>query len=337
MGRGVWIAACKGVFMFQPFRIMWWCLPLLAMLPLSMQQARAASLNCRFDVDNLLFGTINVLTGASVSTTGNVQIRCRGNPNQWVTICPNIGSGTGNPTAYDPRQMDKWGSSTAKLNFNIFWPTSSAIWGSFLWPYPPTPPVFHIQLDSSGRNTVNRSMPATIFGGQYGAIPGTYISRFRNSHVAFQYQDGIHAQCTAPAGTRTPRFRVRAKVDKACEVSATDLDFGAVGNLDNAVDATATITVRCTNTTPYKVRIDGGNTGTTNPTNRKMSNGAYDITYGIYRDAARTQGWGRWNSNDVDATGTGYPQTFTAYGRVPVQPTPPPGTYIDTLVVSVVF
>ncbi len=323
--------------MLRPIQLARRYAPLLLLLPLCSQPVAAASLNCRFDIDNLLFGDINVLTGAGVSTTGNVRIRCRGNPNQWVTICPNIGSGTGNPTGHDPRQMDKWGSSTAKLDFNIFWPTSSAIWGSFLWPYPPTPPVFHIQLNGSGRKTVNRPMPATVFGGQYAAVPGTYISRFSNSHIAFQYQAGTHAQCNAPAGTRRPRFRVRAKVVKACEVSATDLDFGTVGNLSNPVDATATITVRCTNTTPYKVRINGGHTGTTNPANRKMSNGGHDITYGIYRDAARTQGWGRWNSNDVNATGTGYPQTFTAYGRVPPQPTPPPGTYIDTLVVSVVF
>ena len=300
-------------------------------------QAQGASLRCNFSIATINFGTINVFTGANHTATGNLRIRCRGNPNQNVTICPNIGSGTGNPTGYDPRQMDKWGASTAKLDFNIYWPGNSNIWGSFVWPFPPTPPVFHLQLDASGRITANYPMPAAIIPGQYTALPGTYITRFQNGHILFEYKSGTHASCTGPDGTRRPRFRMRARVDKACEVSATDLDFGTVGNLAANVDSTATITVRCTNTTPYKIRIDGGQTGTTNPANRKMSNGAFDITYGIYRDAARTQGWGRWNSNDVNAIGTGYPQVFTAFGRVPPQPTPPPGTYTDTLVVSVVF
>ena len=298
----------------------------------------AWALRCSFDVSNIDFGTINVLTGGAYSSSGNLRIRCRGNPYQTVTICPNIGSGTGNPTGYDPRQLDKWGSSTAKLNFNIYWPSSGpTIWGSLHWPFPPRPPIFHIQLNANGRKTVNQPMPAKIIAGQYSAIPGTYISRFQSSHVLFEYKAGTHPDCTNPNGTRKPRWRVRARVQKACEVSATNLDFGVAGTLSSNIDATATITVRCTNTTAYKVRINGGHTGTTNPANRKMTNGTHTITYGIYRDAARTQGWGRWNSNDVDAIGTGYPQNFTAYGRVPPQPTPPPGTYIDTLVVSVVF
>lgn len=310
---------------------------LSALVALLAMSAPAVSLSCNFDIDTISFGTINVFTGANHNTTSNLQISCSGNPYQQVTICPNIGSGTGNPTGHDPRQLDKWGSSTAKLDFNIYWPAGSNIWGSFLWPFPPTPPVFHLQLNASGSITANYPMPAAIIPGQYAALPGTYISRFQTNHVLFEYKDGTHSVCTAPDGTRKPSFRVRAKVDETCEVSATDMDFGVTGALSANIDTTATITVRCTNTTAYKIRIDGGQTGTIDPANRKMSNGAHDITYGIYRDAARTQGWGRWNSNSVNATGTGYQQTFIAHGRVPPQSTPPPGIYTDTLVVSVVF
>jgi len=306
-------------------------------LPATMETAQARNLRCSFDVSNINFGSINVLTGAPYSTTGTLEVSCRGNPFQDVTICPNIGSGSGNPTGYDPRQLQKWGNNGLKLNFNLFWPSGGNIWGSQVWPFPPQPPIFHLQLDATGRVSTSYPLPAAIFGGQFTVRPGVYYSRFSNSHVLFQYKSGTHASCSAPDGQRRPRFRVRARVLKACEVSATDLDFGAVGNLNANVDATATITVRCTNGTPYKIRIDGGHTGTTDPANRKMTNGTFDITYGIYRDAARTQGWGRWNSNDVNATGTGLPQTFTAYGRVPPQPTPPPGVYTDTLVVSVVY
>ncbi len=311
--------------------------PLWLWLSAATETAHARNLRCSFDLSNINFGTINVLTGAAYSATGTLEISCRGNPFENITICPNIGSGSGNPVGHDPRQLQKWGTNSLKLNFNLFWPSGGNIWGSQVWPFPPRPPIFHLRLDASGRLSASYAVPAAIFGGQYFTWPGVYYSLFSNGHVLFQYKRGTHADCSTPDGQRRPRFRVRARVAKACEVSATDLDFGAVGALNANVDATASITMRCTMGTPYKIRINGGHTGTTNPANRKMTNGAFDITYGIYRDAARTQGWGRWNSNDVNATGNGLPQTFTAYGRVPPQPTPPPGGYTDTLVVSVVY
>ena len=297
----------------------------------------AAPLDCSFEMSRINFGVINILSGNDEHSSGTLDISCTGIPFQKVTICPNIGTGNGNTNAYDPRQMKKWGNNALKLNFNIFWPSGNAIWGSLLWGFPPTPPIFHLQLDAMGRVAAQYSVPATIFGGQYTAQPGVYYSNFGRNHVLFQYKSGQHGDCATPDGQEKPRFRVRVRVDEVCEVSATDLDFGAVGNLNANVDATATITVRCTNGTPYKIRINGGQAGASNPANRKMTDGTHEITYGIYRDAARTQGWGGRNSNDVNATGTGYSQTYTAYGRVPPQPTPPPGTYTDTLVVSVVY
>ncbi len=295
--------------------------------------ADAAQLRCSFAVDKIDFGDIDVLPGNSIPSTGNVRVRCRGNPHQHVTICPNIGTGSGGTTMI-PRKLDKWGSSTAKLNFQIFWPSGSNVWGAF--PGPPTPPVWHIQLNASGKRTVNYSMPSEILAGQQAALKGVYRSNF-DGHTLFKYWAGTHSDCSGATKFKTPKFTVRARVIKSCNVSATNLDFGQVGNLSSPVDATATITVQCTNNLPYKIRIDGGHTGTTNPANRKMTNGTHDITYGIYRDAARTQGWGRWNSNDVNATGTGFPQTFTAYGRVFAQPTPPQDVYTDTLTVMVVY
>ena len=306
-------------------------------LPATANSAQAANLRCSFDVSNIDFGTVNVLTGTAFSATGTLDISCRGDPFEDITICPNIGSGSGNPTGHDPRRLKKWGRNGLKLNFNIFRPSGDEIWGSQVWPFPPRPPVFHLQLDASGRLSASYPVPTAIFGGQQTARPGVYFSRFSNVHTLFQYKRGTHATCAAPDGQRRPRFRVRVRVARACEVSATDLDFGQTGNLSANVDATATITVRCTAGTPYKIRINGGHAGTTSPANHKMTNGMFDITYGIYRNAARTKGWGRWNSNDVNAVGTGLPQTFTAYGRVPPQPTPPPGAYTDSLIVSVVY
>ena len=308
--------------------------PLLAAGVLACASPAMAALSCSFDVDDLDFGDVDLTQGAPYTVTGAVNSRCRGGlPFQWVTICPNIGSGTGNGTGHDPRQLDKYGSSTEKLNFNLYQHGSSTIWGSFLWPFPERPPVIRIRLDFSGAGSNTTLIDARLFGGQNAHTKGTYISRFRNGHIAFQYLTGYRSDCSGASRTKRPRFKVRARNVKSCTVSATDLDFGTVGALSSNVDTTSEVTVRCTYDLPYKIKLLGPN----DATNRKMTHGSDEITYGTYRDAARSQPWGRFNSNDVDATGTGYDQQFTVYGRVPPQPTPPPGTYVDTITVRVTF
>jgi len=46
--------------------------------------------------------------------------------------------------------------------------------------------------------------------------------------------------------------------------------------------------VTCTSGTAYTISLDGGFSGATNPTQRKMTKGSEFITYGLYRDASGT-------------------------------------------------
>jgi spore coat protein U-like protein len=86
------------------------------------------------------------------------------------------------------------------------------------------------------------------------------------------------------------------------------------------------------------VSLNGGTTGGT-PTNRKMSKGAERVTYGLYKDNARTQPWGDAGTpgSTVAGTGTGAAQPLTVYGRVPPQTTPSAGVYTDTVVVTITY
>ena len=78
--------------------------------------------------------------------------------------------------------------------------------------------------------------------------------------------------------------------------------------------------------------------GATDPTQRKMTRSSEAVTYALYRDAARSQPWGSTVGIDTAAgTGSGFAQGFTVYGRVPPQPTPSPGTYTDTIVITVAY
>jgi spore coat protein U-like protein len=60
-----------------------------------------------------------------------------------------------------------------------------------------------------------------------------------------------------------------------------------------------------------------------------------NVTYGLYKDAARSLPWGSTAGvNTASGTGTGLTQTLTVYGRVPPQTTPNAGAYTDTIVAT---
>lgn len=140
------------------------------------------------------------------------------------------------------------------------------------------------------------------------------------------------------AATTSTTFTVSITITASCTVSATALNFGSVSLLTSAVDATSTIDVSCTDTTPYSVGLDaGGGSGATVAT-RLMTSGAATIDYSLYQDAARTIVWGDTVSTDTLAgTGSGSTQTLTVYGRVPAQTSPAPGTYSDTINVTITY
>lgn len=143
----------------------------------------------------------------------------------------------------------------------------------------------------------------------------------------------------AYAATTTSTFQVQLTITAQCIInSAANLNFGSQGILSSNVDQSSTLSVQCTNTTPYNIGLDAGTgTGATVAV-RKMTSGANTINYSLYTDAARTTVWGNTISTDtVAATGNGSAQNYTVYGRTPSQTTPAPGAYADTITVTVTY
>ena len=141
------------------------------------------------------------------------------------------------------------------------------------------------------------------------------------------------------AATSTATFTVSVTITATCTInSASTLNFGTQGVLATNVDQTSTIQVTCTNTTPYNIGLDAGTgTGATVAT-RKLTSGAATVNYTLYSDSGRTTVWGATiGTNTVAATGNGAGQNYTVYGRVPSQTTPAPGTYTDTITVTVTY
>jgi spore coat protein U-like protein len=144
----------------------------------------------------------------------------------------------------------------------------------------------------------------------------------------------------AHAATATTTFLAKVVIAGACSVTATNLDFGTQGIIAANVDMTSAISVTCTNTTPYAVGLNSGTYGTAvNARKMKISAaGVNAVSYSMFRDSARILNWGNTVAIDTLAgVGTGLAQSLTVYGRVPAQAAVAPGTYTDTVSVTVTY
>jgi spore coat protein U-like protein len=145
----------------------------------------------------------------------------------------------------------------------------------------------------------------------------------------------------APAATTTTTFNVTATVIDVCAVSAGNLGFGTYNPISgSALDGTSTITVTCTLSTPYHVRLSQGANGASVSTRKMLrtAGGSETLDYSLYRDSGRTQNWGQTDSTDtVDQSGTGASQGITVYGRIPASTNVPPASYSDTVTVTVSY
>jgi spore coat protein U-like protein len=131
---------------------------------------------------------------------------------------------------------------------------------------------------------------------------------------------------------------VQATNQTICTLGTSAVNFPATGVLRSSTDATGSIFVVCTSGAPYTIALDGGLTAATDPTQRKMSQGAEQITYGLYQNSGRTLPWGDSSAGyAASGSGSGLSQTLTVYGRAPAQNTPSAGTYSDTVVVTLSY
>ncbi|MCP4184438.1 MAG: spore coat U domain-containing protein [Hyphomicrobiales bacterium] len=179
-----------------------------------------------------------------------------------------------------------------------------------------------------------------IYAAQSGTPPGSYSSSFAGGHTLISYAYYLFGNCNTisqSGGVRVP-FNVHANIVSACTVQASNLNFGSVGVLSSNVDATNTISVNCSTGTPYTIGLDGGLSGATNPALRNMTSGTSSINYGIFQDSSHSIPWGNsTGSNTISSVGNGTRQNYTAFGRVQIQSTPPPGTYTDTIIVTMTY
>ena len=142
---------------------------------------------------------------------------------------------------------------------------------------------------------------------------------------------------------------VPASAVTLCTVGATVLAFGSVSSLSStATTSTATITVSCTTTlaalaaVPYTLSM--GVSATSGTMTRSLAGllGAR-LNYNVYTTAAYSSVWGDGSAGTSQVSGSVTPTTLaipvtashTAYGKVPLPQVVTPGSYADSMTVTV--
>ena len=145
----------------------------------------------------------------------------------------------------------------------------------------------------------------------------------------------------AAAATATATMGVSATVQATCSITTTPLAFPTYTGAQDDSTGSLSVTVTCTDTTPYTIGLDAGlGTGAT-VTTRTMTVGGVGATlnYALFQDAGRSIPWGNTPGTDTSAsaTGTGAAQLVTVYGRIPAGQLIAPGAYTDTITATVYY
>jgi len=294
-----------------------------------------AAIDCDVSTDPaiLAFGTLNLPLGQP-STSTTVTVRCmRSANNDSNTALMCIGT-EANTT---PRVMSKTLPPADSLNYNIY-----------------SDPAYSQIVNYTYNASTTISMPARntwytgtiiLYGrlaaNQLTATPGAYEHQV-NAVYGFAAASGANcATNVSQAGTYV--LRTTATLQGSCTVAASTLPFGTHSSLNVVRDGQATLTVTCTNGTPYTVKLDGGRS--TNVNARLLYRngvGPQTIPYNLYTDSGRSTIWGTGvQGSTVTGSGTGSgpgtPRTLIVYGRVPTAATFTAGNYSDVVTVSVEY
>ncbi len=287
------------------------------------------------------FGSIDVLANAVVDTQASIGISCTVTAGQQVRLCLSLGDPNGeagasrymlngvNKLYYDfytashrTQRWSSWRTGTGSGLEHVFTSATTS--------YSTTVPLY--ARVAAGQQMVPTANPALTYAENFSKTATNMFLRARYTSTG----QTCPVMTTASA-TWANAMNVTASVLFKCLVTGGTLDFGTVSSLASAVTAQTNISVTCSNSLAYNVGLDNGLNGTS-PTTRKMTSGANSVSYSLFRDASRLLNWGATIGTDtLGGTGTGSAVSTPIYGRVPVQTTPPPATYTDTVQITVTY
>ena len=306
--------------------LLWMCLP-----------SWADQGGCQGGADSVNFGALSLSALQNATSRGDMISGCPAGQGPAATwdFCASVGVGTNSVSQTDRRMT----SGANYISYQLY--TDAAL--SMPFQYFGTNMVA-VTYTNSGNTFDLQNVYGKILSSGAGIPPGTYTDSYSAGTQASITNDSNPtgnpaSECTGASGTHnwnTTAFSVSVTLQASWSVTAAPLNFGTVGVLTSAVNATTNLSVACTYTTPYTVSLSAGAASGATTTTRAMTQGASKVYYSLYQNAAMTQNWG--NNIGVDTvagTGTGSAQSIPVYGQVPAQTTPTIGSYSDTILVTV--
>lgn len=321
----------------------------------------AQALTCALSAVNAIdFGTPSPLDAGHTDVSATYTVTCQAPKNEIpgaigttraVNLCASYDDGSGGASTGGNRQL---ASGADQALYDLY---TSAAYGPSHWGNrngAPTGAVAQGQVTlvktaGGGGSTAPVSTTFTafarLFGGQTVLRPATYTSSLNVTVDAFWADTksdcaagGAVASAASSAQLATVTYRSECRVG-----TISSLEFGTSGFIASNIDAATSVSVTCTNTTPFKVGLGPGSAAGATTSSRRMTRTAppySTVDYGLYRDPARSQNWGNDTAGGTDThngDGSGAASSYPIYGRVPPQVTPEPGDYQDTVVLTVAF
>lgn len=283
------------------------------------------------------FGSVSAVN--PTDTQASVSYTCgSGSTPAYVRMCLYIAGGSPVPDV-DPRRMTNYNG--AYLHYNLF---SDIARTQIIGPQTGGYPLYTWTLfipGNGGYAQASGSMPiyGRVFAGQGARPAGNYQSQIPDGQLRYAFGSGSYpANCTSGTNINLGFSGIHANVPSGCRITAvSELNFGTLASsLSSPHDQTASVTLQCPSGTAWQIGMDAGqhHSGT-----RRMRNASGNyVSYGLFRNAARTQAWGdSLGVNTVSGTGTGAAVPVTVYGRIPAQGSAATGSYQDTVIVTLTY
>ena len=325
----------------RPYRLLMLGLPLL--LPLS--QADAAPYCSTSSAPNLNFGAVPATTYQDAQTA--IVLNCNGGIGTLVTpaifrVCLFVGTGTSSAVA--PRLMSNGNGDFMRYDLYAHAARSQLIgpqWSGY--------PVYSLTFRLAPRENLSFRIPihGRVHAGQNLSGKSPYRDVPYNSFIRYSY-GYIHTPTENDCRERYPGHLgaagdidfnwsgVQATVPRSCRISTlAQMNFGAANAFVGSHEQTASVQLKCTRDVAWQVSLDEGLHAQSGE--RFMAAGDARLGYELYSDPSRSNRWGNTQGSNVNGVGNGDVQRLTIYGQVAAQPGVLPGSYQDTITVTLTY
>ena len=311
------------------------------MLPfalMSVSSSAQASGSCWLSGPALNFGSVS---GKGKKSYTNWKVTCNQDGHTKtvnVALCPYATAG-GLGLSNNRRQMVAYGATHSYLKYDLFYDpalTQRINTQANLSTLKCTYKTFNV---NENKKVFDLPIYGHVYAGQN--VRAANYDNNNNTQVTLLYafsqdkQPSIEDVLASQSSNQSNSLNVTSNYENSCNlISASDLNFGQINDLSQAVTSSTTVALSCPLNTSWKVNLDQGMNydGAT----RRMRKGADYIAYELYRDAQYSQLWN--NSGASQGTGNNGTQTINIYGKAgPSLTAVPAGEYQDTITVTLTY